>query len=67
MNKGFKMELHGQQKTFSKRRDWSWNYMDFNKVLGTLQSKNGFQNGITWTASDFWKKKGLKLELHGLQ
>jgi hypothetical protein len=41
--------------------------MDFNKVLGTLQSKNGFQNGITWTASDFWKKKGLKLELHGLQ
>jgi hypothetical protein len=61
------MELHGQQMTFNKRRDWSWNYMDFNRVLVTLQCKDGFQNGITWTIGDFWKKKGLKLKLHGLQ
>jgi hypothetical protein len=47
------MELDGQQMTFSKRKDWSWNYMDFNKVLMTLQSKEGFQNGITRTTSYF--------------
>ncbi len=41
--------------------------MDFNRVLVTLQCKDGFQNGITWTIGDFWKKKGLKLKLHGLQ
>jgi hypothetical protein len=41
--------------------------VDFNKVLVILQSKDGFQNGITWAISEFWKKKGLKLELHGLQ
>jgi hypothetical protein len=41
--------------------------MNFNRVLVTLQSKDGFQIGITLTTSDFWKKKGLKLKLHGLQ
>ncbi len=26
----------------------------------TLQSKDGFQNGITWTTCDFWKKKRIE-------
>jgi hypothetical protein len=61
------MELHGQQMTFNKRRDWNWNYMDFNRILMTLQNKHGIQDGITWTTNGFQQKKGLKLELHGLQ
>lgn len=41
--------------------------MAFNRVLMALQSKDGFQNEITWTISDFWKKKGLKLKSNGFQ
>ncbi len=33
---GFKMELHGQQVIFNKKKDWNWNYMDFNRILVTL-------------------------------
>jgi len=44
----FKMELHKLQMIFGKRRDWNWNYMDFNKNLVTLHNKHG----ITWTTSD---------------
>jgi hypothetical protein len=47
---GFKMELHGQQITFNKKRDWNWNYMYFNTILVNLQNKHGIQNGITWTS-----------------
>jgi HJR/Mrr/RecB family endonuclease len=31
--------------------------MDFNTFLMTLQSREGFQNGITWTTSDFGKRR----------
>jgi hypothetical protein len=41
--------------------------MDFNKTLMTLLNQHGIQDGITWTTSDFPKKKGFNLELHGLQ
>jgi hypothetical protein len=41
--------------------------MNFNRILVILQNKHGIQNGIRWTTSDFQQKKGLKLELHGLQ
>jgi hypothetical protein len=41
--------------------------MNFNRILMTLHNKHGIQNGITWTISDFQQKKGLELELHGLQ
>jgi hypothetical protein len=51
----------------TKKRDWNWNYMDFNAILVNLQNKHGIQNGITWTTNDFQQKKGMKLELHGLQ
>jgi hypothetical protein len=41
--------------------------MDFNRILVILQNKHGIQNGITWTKNNFQQKKGLKLELRGLQ
>jgi hypothetical protein len=41
--------------------------MDFNRILMTLQNKHGIQDGIRWTTNEFQQKKGLKLELHGLQ
>jgi hypothetical protein len=58
------MELHGQQMTFNKKKDWNCNYMDFNRILMTLQNKHGIQDGITWTTNDFQQKE---LELHELQ